>query len=229
MNIVEDNLNCQLRPTTLIVLLPGAYDTPKDFKEQGFVKAVRDRGLHADIRLVDAHIGYYNNQQIVQRLQDEIVTPARAKGYSQIWFAGISLGGYGTLLYSMARPDGINGFFIMAPYMGPRNIASEIGRQGGLSKWSSSERDNTDTNMWSWLKTYVMASNQLPIAYLGYGASDRFEQANKLFAQILPSERSFVIPGGHDWATWRSLWNSFLDVAPISKLDAQLHSCQSRG
>ena len=34
------------RADTLLVLLPGAYDTPQDFQHQGFVQAVRQRQLH---------------------------------------------------------------------------------------------------------------------------------------------------------------------------------------
>jgi pimeloyl-ACP methyl ester carboxylesterase len=228
MNLVDDVLQCDVRPTTLIVLLPGAYDTPQDFKDQGFVEAVRARKIDADIQLVDAHINYYNNQQIVQRLQDEVVGPAKAKGYKSIWFAGISLGGYGTLLYSMNYPNQIEGFFIMAPFMGPRDIPAEIQKQGGLKNWTSEVQGNMDIDMWRWLKGYATQGSGLPNAYLGYGASDRFEKPNGLLAEVLPRERSFVIPGGHDWATWKQLWASFLDTTALPRMDARKSSCKAQ-
>jgi hypothetical protein len=228
MNLVDDVLQCDVRPATLSVLLPGAYDTPQDFKDQGFVEAVRVRKIDADIQLVDAHINYYNNQQIVQRLQDEVVGPAKAKGYKNIWFAGISLGGYGTLLYSMNYPNQIEGFFIMAPFMGPRDIPAEIQKQGGLKNWTSEVQGNMDIDMWRWLKGYATQGSGLPNAYLGYGASDRFEKPNGLLAEVLPRERSFVIPGGHDWATWKQLWASFLDTTALPRMDARKSSCEAQ-
>lgn len=226
MKILEDTLDCATRPTTLVVFLPGAYDTPQDFKDYGFVSALRKRNIEADVLLVDAHVGYFTNQQIVQRLEDEVVLPAKAKGYQKIWFVGISLGGYGTLLYSMRKPADINGFFIMAPYMGPRDIPAEIYRQGGLKTWASDVQGNMDIDLWRWLKGYSGASSNMPQAYIGYGASDRFEKPNQLLADVLPKERGFVIPGGHDWVTWQRLWNNFLEVAPLPKLAPDQKNCK---
>jgi enterochelin esterase-like enzyme len=228
MNLTDDLLNCDVLPATLIVLLPGARDTSQDFKDQGFVDAVRARKIDADIQLVDAHTDYYGNQQIVQRLQDEVVGPATGKGYKSIWFAGISLGGYGTLLYNMNYPKQIEGFFIMAPYMGPRDIPVEIQKQGGLKSWTSEVQGNIDMDMWRWLKGYATQGAGLPNAYLGYGASDRFEKSNGLLAEVLPQERSFVIPGGHDWATWRQLWANFLDTTALPRMDARKSSCKAQ-
>jgi pimeloyl-ACP methyl ester carboxylesterase len=227
MKIIDDTLNCAVRPTTLVVLLPGAYDGPQDFKDYGFVTALRQRNIDADIQLVDAHIGYFTNQQIVQRLEDEIVLPAKTKGYKKIWFVGISLGGYGTLLYSMSKPTDVDGFFIMAPYMGPRDIPAEIRRQGGLKTWASDVQGNIDIDLWRWLQGYSTGRPNMPQAYIGYGASDRFEKPNQLLADVLPKERSFVIPGGHDWATWQRLWTNFLDVAPLPKLAVDQKNCKA--
>ena len=81
------------RAETLLVLLPGAYDTPQDFERQGFVSAVRDRQLPVVLLLLDAHTGYYTSQQIVDRLLHEVVQPARAPGHTRIWQVGIATGG----------------------------------------------------------------------------------------------------------------------------------------
>jgi pimeloyl-ACP methyl ester carboxylesterase len=225
MDMVFDNFNCTARSNTLLVFLPGAYDKPQDFTDQGFVKAVRERHIDADIQLVDAHIGYYSAQQIVQRLEDEVVKPARSKGYQKIWFVGISLGGYGTLLYAMNRPQDVDGFFIMAPYMGSRDIPVEIQSQGGLKNWSSGNVASLDHDLWRWLKNYASPAQSLPTAYLGYGASDRFAQPNSVLAQVLPTDRSFIVSGGHDWLTWRRLWADFLKVAPLPVRDLPTAAC----
>ena len=227
MNSVHDTLECRTQPTTLIVFLPGAYDAPQDFIDQGFVSAVRRQKVHADIQLVDAHMGYYTNQQILQRLDSEVIKPARLKGYTRIWFVGISLGGYGTLLYAMNHPQVIDGFFIMAPFMGPRDIPAQIEKQGGLKSWSSDIQGNADVDLWRWLQGYSTAKPGLPQAFLGYGANDRFAQPNGVLAQVLPPSHTFVTPGGHDWPVWQKLFNSFLDVAPWPRMDSADLGCQA--
>jgi pimeloyl-ACP methyl ester carboxylesterase len=226
MDSVEDNLQCRVPPDTLIVFLPGAYDNPQDLITQGFVSAVRERKIYANVQLVDAHTGYYTSQQILQRLEAEVIEPAKVKGYKRIWFAGISLGGYGTMLYAMKHPTALDGFFIMAPYMGWRDIPSEILRQGGLKSWSSPAESNTDIDLWRWLQGYGGGQKSgRPQAWLGYGATDRFAQANGLMATVLPIDHSFVIPGGHDWSTWRQLWAKFLDAAPLPRIDTAASAC----
>jgi pimeloyl-ACP methyl ester carboxylesterase len=228
MQLVDDLLACAARPATLIVMLPGAYDKPQDYIDQGFLAAVRERNILADIQLVDAHLGYYTNQQIVDRLQDEVITPAKAKGYQQIWFVGISLGGYGTMLYSMTNPAALQGFFVMAPYMGTRDVPDEVQSRGGLNAWTSNVQNNVDIDLWRWLKGFANNTANLPLAYIGYGASDRFVKPNMLLADVLPKERSFAISGGHDWATWQKLWTIFLDVAPLPRFEKRDTACVVR-
>ena len=226
MNSVNDTLQCDFPPATLIVFLPGAYDTPQDFINQGFVSAVREQKIYADIQLVDAHMGYYSDQQILQRLENEVINPAKAGGYKQIWFVGISLGGYGTILYAMTHPGALDGFFIMAPYMGPRDIPAQIERQGGLKSWSTDIKGNTDVDLWRWLQGYSTGRAGLPKAYLGYGASDRFVQPNGVLAEVLPAGHSFIIAGGHDWPTWQQLWRSFLKTSPWPRIDSGASRCK---
>ena len=217
LDIVEQLLACPTRPSTLVVFLPGAYDKPQDFIDEGFVAALRKRAIQADVQLVDAHVAYYTSKQIVERLDRDVIARAVAQGYRQIWLVGISIGGYGSLLYSAQFPDKIDGFFVMAPYMGPRNMASVIQGQGGLGKWNPIDTTNADAAFWNGLRRYGTQSldqSIQPAAYIGYGKSDRFEEPNRLFADILPTGRQFAIAGGHDWHTWLQLWNNFLDVAP---------------
>ena len=225
MNSVYDTLECSTTPTTLIVFLPGAYDTPQDFINQGFVSAVRKQKIRADIQLVDAHMGFYTGQQILQRLENDVISPARAKGYKRIWFVGISLGGYGTMLYAMNQPQNVAGFFIMAPYMGPRDIPAQIEKQGGLKKWASEVQGNADVDLWRWLQGYGTGKPGLPEAYLGYGASDRFAQPNGVLADVLPAANTFVTSGGHDWPVWQKLFSSFLTVAPLPRIESTELGC----
>lgn len=202
------------RADTLIVLLPGAYDAPKDFVEQGFVTALREKSLPADLLLVDAHTGYYTAQQIVERLRSEVIAPARAQGYARIWLAGISLGGYGSLLFAREHAKMIDGLFVMAPFLGRRDLPAAIQRAGGLAAWDGQlpDADAHDLELWRWLRGYVSSPEERPPLYLGFGGTDRFAFSHRLLAAALPPERVFVTPGGHEWAPWLRLWRRFLDL-----------------
>lgn len=107
------------RPDTLVVLLPGVYSLPREFVREGFVRAVAGRRIAADVLLADAHRAYYDDGSIVERLEKDVIGPARSRGYRSIWLAGISLGGAGALGYSYARPGEITGIVALAPYTGP--------------------------------------------------------------------------------------------------------------
>lgn len=209
-----DRLDPDRRSDTLIVLLPGAYDTPQDFIDQGFVKTLREQRTPADLLLVDAHTGYYTAHEIVERLYGEIIAPARAEGYVRVWLAGISLGGYGSLLFTHAHPDMVDGVFVMAPFLGRRDLPAAIARAGGLARWDGqfAGADEHDLALWRWLQGYLRTPGQRPPLYLGYGDSDRFGLSHRLLAAALPPERVFVTPGGHDWAPWLRLWQRFLNA-----------------
>lgn len=226
MNHIIDLYKCDVRPKTLLVLLPGAYDTPQDYIDRNFVKEVRSRNIYADIQMIDAHIGYYTNAQIVKRLEEEVVAPAKSKGYEKIWFVGISLGGYGSLLYSMNYPNSLEGVYLMAPYMGVKEVHMEVQSQGGLKTWVNKIEPTTDLSLWKWLKGYALQSADMPKMLIGFGDNDRFAKPNSLLADVLPKARSTIIPGGHDWKTWHQLWIRFLDSSSLQRFDQTQSSCQ---
>jgi hypothetical protein len=226
MHYVNDFIECDIRPKTLLVLLPGAYDTPQDYIDQNFVKEVRSRNIYADIQIVDAHIGYYTKEQIVKRLEDEVVEPAKSKGYEKIWFIGISLGGYGSLLYSMKNPTALEGIFLMAPYMGVKEVHMGVKSQGGLKTWVNNNEATADLNLWRWLKGYALPSSDMPKLFIGFGDNDRFAQPNGLLADALPKERRMTIPGWHDWKTWLQLWKQFLDTSSLQRFDNTQSNCK---
>ena len=206
------------RADTLLVLLPGAYDTPQDFQHQGFVQAVRQRQLPVDLLLLDAHTGYYTAQQITDRLLHEVVAPARAEGYARIWLVGISLGGYGALLFAQQHPQLVDGLFVMAAFLGRRDLPAAIGQAGGLRAWDGQldGADAHDLALWRWLRERALAPNApQPPLWIGYGDSDRFVASNRLIAATLPPEHVLVTDGGHTWAPWQRLWGEFLDRHPF--------------
>lgn len=203
---------CDGRAQTLIVMLPGIYSRPAEFVDEGFVAAVRNRGIAADVLIVDLHLGYYNDRSVLVRLRDDVVLPARAKGYKSIWLVGTSLGGFGALGYAVRHGDEIDGVVALAPFLARDRLMKELTDAGSAKAWRQvpheREAEDLDREIWEWATSSPPPA--LPV-YLGYGDKDRFIKTSSLFAETLPTGRSVEVPGGHDWKTWRTLWNGWLD------------------
>lgn len=217
LDMIEDNASCAAPAKALVVLLPGIFDKPEDLVREGFVAELRKRNIAADVILPETHIGYYTSANIVKRLHEDIVLPAKRKGYSQIWMTGISLGGYGSLFYSKFHGELVTGVFVMAPFLGADTTPKEVAKAGGLDKWQAGPigKQDYDRQLWAWLQAYARPDmrhdNAYPKLYIGYGSSDRFAATNSLLAKALPAEQVMTTRGGHDWSPWRRLWKSFLD------------------
>lgn len=218
--------SCTPNADTLLVLLPGAYSHPNEFTREGFVKALGDNRLAVDAMLVDAHLGYYNNKTILDRLSKDVMAPARSKGYKSIWIVGISVGGFGGLLYAQTHPGELAGLVAIAPYLGERALSLDIANAGGVARWTgpldappgSDPRTPSETQLWQWLRGYVGHSATFgarPPLYLGYGIDDRFAFSHRLLAAALPEGRVFTTEGGHDWPEWMRLWRRMLPTLPL--------------
>ena len=196
-----------------LVILPGAKDSPQDFFDYGFVRALRERNLPIDIVAVDAHVDYYLEGNVIEKLRLDIVSSLHKKGYDRIWFLGISLGGSGALSYAREYPSKVEGIILLAPFLGVRGTIAEVVRAGGLNSWKPGdiEPEDKERDLLAWLKACSCSSDQLPRIYLGYGTEDRYAPASELLAERLPQEQVLAMNGGHDWQTWRALWNGLLD------------------
>jgi pimeloyl-ACP methyl ester carboxylesterase len=202
----------------LVVLLPGRRDIPEDFVRAGFGELAEKAGVGARMVAVDAHLGYYVRRTILERLRQDVIGPAKAQGVETIWLAGVSLGGTGSILYSIEHPEEVSGMVILAPFLGDKAVEQEIAK-AGIRGWTPPpeplDAKDFQRRMWSWLKRYEKGSEgQIPI-YLGWGTRDRFAGIDGLLAEILPRERVFTTDGGHDWRAWRRLWESFLATGAL--------------
>jgi pimeloyl-ACP methyl ester carboxylesterase len=200
----------------LVVLLPGRWSEPEAFARAGFARAVAESELAIDLVAVDAPLGVYRDRSIVTRLHDEVIAPARARGYETVWVAGTSLGGLGALLTLRDRPDSVDGVLALAPFLGDTELIDEIERAGGPAAWTPPARlDHGDVGreLWSWLVTWAATPPAVPVA-LGWGEQDALARSNRLLAALLPGARSDAVAGGHDWPTWTRLWERFLDREP---------------
>lgn len=207
---------------TLLVLLPGIGDRPEDLLRRGMVEMVHARGIAADVVVADAHYGYYRQRQTVQRLWEDIVLPARTQGYRSIWLAGISLGGFGTLLYGAKAPPealaAIDGLIAIAPYLGDEDVAEEIRDAGGLAVWPCDAANGEYTRqLFAWLRGYADPEAPRPPLFLGVGADDRYADQARLVAPLLPAGNYLEVQGAHEWRPWLRIWGEMLDRAPLPR------------
>jgi pimeloyl-ACP methyl ester carboxylesterase len=207
----------------LVVLLHGRGDRPEDFARHGFLDRLRERHADCDAIAADSHLGYFADRSIGTRLEEDVVAPAHAAGYREIWLVGISLGGLGALIHESEHPGRVTGMVLIAPYLGDGPPIAEIAAAGGAGRWappSPIAPDDFVRRLWLFLKaTYAAprvaggagaAGAPIPI-YLGHGRSDRFAPGQRLLGDLLPPERVTTVPGGHRWGPWEALWRAFLD------------------
>jgi pimeloyl-ACP methyl ester carboxylesterase len=192
------------------VMLPAAFCEPEDFVREGFASAVRARALELDLLFVEPQRHHLTDRAWLTRLHQEIVLPARARG-ARVWLGGISLGGFFALRYAECHAAELQGLCLIAPYLGSHLITSEIERAGGVSAWQPgpAAEDDDERRVWHFLKHH---SDRRLLLHLGLGADDRFAARHRLLGQALPAGRVDSVPGGHDWPTWRHLWENFLDL-----------------
>ena len=190
-------------------MLPAAYSAPSDFVRHGFVRAVRERSLDVDLVFAEFGLEEMIARSLFGRLREELILPARALG-SSVWLGGISLGGYVALCCAERHPQELAGLCLFAPYLGSHLVTAEIERAHGIEGWMPVVREDDDERrIWRFIRGLRQAP--LPV-HLGLGREDRFAGRHRLMAAALPPRNVDTVSGGHDWPTWRKLWDRFLDA-----------------
>jgi pimeloyl-ACP methyl ester carboxylesterase len=198
---------------TLLVLLPGMGSRAEDFIKNEFLRQMETARVQADAVLVDAYLRYYLQRNILVRLQEDVIRPAQEKGYKNIYLVGISMGGFGAVLYAREHPQVLKGMILLAPFLGEEEVVEEIYEAGGLRKWSAKvplTDENYQEVIWDWLKAYSQAGSTRPKLLLGFGRDDPFFKANSLLGEVLPAQQVYIQPGKHDWPTWNRIFYKML-------------------
>jgi hypothetical protein len=200
----------------LLILMPGAGNRHTSFEEHGFIQNAIDAGFNADILTVDTSYEQFSDLSIEKRLHKEVVLPAIASGYERIWMGGISLGGFGTVVYARKHANLLSGLVLIAPYLGNKGTLAEIRAAGGLDAWNPVIIDDYDErHVWKIIKSYPTEfAPELPV-FLLYGSEDRFVEFHQLLATRLNPETITTISGGHDWPVWQALWQHFINNGPF--------------
>jgi pimeloyl-ACP methyl ester carboxylesterase len=203
-------------PRDLLMLLPGRGDDATSFSEQGIVRIAQQADPSLDLVAVEATLGYYIHRNLIPRLMEDVVQPARARGYRSLRIAGISMGGIGALLFAQRHPEAVSDVIVVAPFLGDEEVIEEIERAGGVKAWrppAQLDPDDYQRDLWRWLKGCTEGSTPCPRVLLGFGSEDRFVRSHQLLAAVLPPEQVAVVPGGHDWEPWRKLFATLLSAA----------------
>lgn len=202
----------------LLLMLPGAKNTPQQLADYGFIRALRERGLPVDVLVLDAHSDLYLERDDIETLLQRTLDEVRASGYRRIWLLGISLGGTGAMICVTHRSTEIEGMLLLAPFLGTRGIIAEVEAAGGLPHWTAGEISSCDYEraLLERLRQSPPGTAAFPPVFLGYGREDRYRGASNMLSAYLPEQHVCVIPGGHDWETWQLLWQNLLDRNPFN-------------
>ncbi len=201
----------------LVVILPGRADDLAALQRSGIAEAVHAAWPDADVMLAEVTLGDYRDGGASRRLHDEVIAPARARGYQSIWLGGASMGGMGTLLYDIQHPGTIDGLFLLAPYLGGRAIVNEVRDAGGVANWNPGPAqplgaDTFQREMWRYIKELSQDPAKADRVWLAYGDKDRLRGAISLLEPHLPVNHVIVLPGGHAWTVWSPALRGLLEA-----------------
>jgi pimeloyl-ACP methyl ester carboxylesterase len=146
--------------------------------------------------------------RLVARLHDQIVAPARERGYREIWLAGASMGGVGVTLYEHEHPGELSGLLLLAPYMGEGSVIKEIAAAGGVANWEPGarptevNRENSAREQWRVVKSWSRDGALRRRVWLVCGESDRLRPASDLIGAVLAPDHYLAPRGGHAWKIW---------------------------
>jgi predicted alpha/beta hydrolase family esterase len=198
----------------LVALLSGSFTQAEDFIREGFVAALRERGIGAEVAMAEVRMAYFADGSVVERIGEAVVAPARQRGASRVWLAGISLGALASLAYAARHEDELEGLLLMSPYPGTRILQREMQAAGGLAKWMAQDEAQADVEReaWQWLARRDAA--RLPV-YCYFASGDRFVEGQRRMAEALPANAVHEMAGGHEWTDWRRMWTEFLQSGTL--------------
>lgn len=190
----------------LVVVLPGFAFDAEDLRDKGVAEAIHRGWPAPDVVLVGATFPYYRSGVLVPRLHAQVIEPARAQGYREIWLAGGSMGGMGALLYEQAHPGALSGVVLMSPFLGDDDLLDEI-RAAGVANWEPGDLgaidgDNFARHVWAMIQGWRHQPKLAQRMWLICGTEDRLFGDVELLAPLVPPGQYIASPGTHSWEYW---------------------------
>ena len=194
--------------TRLVVVLPGRGDDIAGLRRAGIAQAIQSQWPDSDVTLSGLAMGYYLQGGAIERLHNEVIVPARAHGYREVWLLGASLSGLGALMYDAQWPDTVDGIVLMAPYLGEKPLLQEIAGAGGIAHWNPGpvpaqvNGDNFQHELWRHLQTWSRHPAYARNVWLAYGDRDYLRDTMPSLTPMLLPSHVFVRSGSHAWTVW---------------------------
>ncbi len=202
----------------LVVFVPGLLDGPDSFVEHDAFAALTASGAPCDAVSVDLHYRYYFGGHVADALYEDVLYPALARGYEEIWLVGISLGAMGVTLTMREHAASIAGVVLLSPFLGIDPVRREVA-ETGLRDWHPGPlpREIDDASftrfVWATLRGYVDDPDELPPLYVGWAEGETQDGPSRALAAVLPADHVATVEGRHDWAAWTPLLGTLLSRA----------------
>ncbi|MBT8045311.1 MAG: alpha/beta hydrolase [Verrucomicrobiae bacterium] len=196
---------------TLIVLLHGRMGAPEDFEKHQWISRLRAKYPDADMVAPDVHLGYYRGRTITKRLHHDIILPAKQRGVKRIYLSGISMGSLGSLLYESEHPGNVDGFLLVAPFLGYGAIEKDLKQAGSLKKWSQqleNEPEKWQPKFWRWLAEH--SSELADRVHIGYAKDDGYVVGQQFFASLMHEPNVIIVEGKHRFNAFTAILDRFL-------------------
>lgn len=204
----------------LVVVLPGIGSSKDDLARHDVAEAIQRQWPDADTLLTSAALAYYGPEgRLTERLQGEIIEPARDQGYDHIWLIGASLGGLGALLYEQQYPGDVNGVVAFAPFLGGDDLPEQIRAAGGISRWQAQPLPPKEARnpyllypllVFRMARDWLVRPNLAKRIWIVCGRDDNLKSEAELLATALPQAHYVEVDGGHRWSVWLDSLHSTL-------------------
>ena len=216
------------RSYPVLYLLHGAGDDQTGWVQYGEVRHIADKAISTGkatamiVVMPDAftgRLGYFNaigadwryEDFFFEELMPHVESTYRIRGEKQYRaVAGLSMGGGGSFMYALHRPDLFASSAPLSAYVGPSSVEE-------FSRWRSPEdADLSDEEIMEWIARHnaVELIKSLPVDsvkavrwYIDCGDDDFLYEGNSM-AHIEMRRREIphefrIRNGGHSWGYWR--------------------------
>ena len=213
-----------VRQRCLVVVVPGLGDGSGVALEHDLPRRLEGAGARCDTVALDATYRYYFGTEIADVLYADVLLPAAARGYEEIWLVGISLGGLGAVLTARAHPELVDGLVLLSPFLGLDGARDDVLAAGGLAEWHPPEPmppalvdQNFSMFVWAWLRGHVTDRASMPETYVGWARGERLETGARLLGDVLPEGHALSVEGTHGWTSWTALFDELARRARIGQ------------
>jgi len=214
MRSVEAPAASEASPLELLIILPGRGIQPEDCVDYGILEPLGER-TKLDVIIPDAHLGYYLNKSVTDRLQADVLEPALSQNdYDRVYVAGVSLGALGAFFLERDWPGHFYRIYLIAPFLGQSEALIEsLEAAPSLAQWTPPpdlDAEEYELELWTMLAENARGEIDLGEIWLIYGEDDRYGRLQKVLGRSLPPDRVITAPGGHEWEVWIGLWEEVI-------------------